>query len=73
MFRIIQEYNLSEHKIYNALETGLFWKFLRDKTYVRFFFEKKKTASGLMIAKQKLTFLSCVNCRSLHKLTALAI
>lgn len=70
LYRIIQELNLSHQQIYNADETGLFWKLLPEKTYVSL---SEKTAPGLKIAKQRLTFLGCTNATGQHKLTPLII
>nr|XP_022917821.1 jerky protein homolog-like [Onthophagus taurus] len=70
LYRITQELNLSHQQIYNADETGLIWKLLPEKTYVSL---SEKTAPGLKIAKQKLTFLGCTNATVQHKLTPLII
>lgn len=66
----IKKFDLTEHQIYNADETGLYWKLLPDKTYVAL---SEKTAPGLKIAKQRITFLGCVNASGSHKLTPLLI
>lgn len=68
--RIVQELNLNKHQIYNADETGLFWKLLPDKTYVA---ANEKTAKGLKVAKQRLSLLGCTNATGSHKLTPLVI
>lgn len=66
----IKELDLSDHQIYNADETGLYWKLLPDKTYVAL---HEKTAPGLKISKQRVTFLGCVNASGFHKLNPLLI
>ncbi|XP_045464241.1 jerky protein homolog-like [Harmonia axyridis] len=67
---LIQEHHLSNHQIYNADETGLFWKLLPDKTFVAL---SEKAAPGLKMAKQRITLLGCVNANGSHKLTPLLI
>ncbi|KAJ8932296.1 hypothetical protein NQ314_014789 [Rhamnusium bicolor] len=56
--------------IYNADETGLYWKLLPEKTYVS---SLEKTAPGRKTEKQTLTFLTCTNSISNHKLNPLVI
>lgn len=68
--KVIQEYDLNEHQLYNADETGLYWQLLPDKTYVSL---AEKTAPGLKIAKRRLTFLGCANASGLHKIKPLVI
>lgn len=68
--KVIEEHKLSKHQIYNADETGLYWKLLPDKTYVSL---SEKTAPGLKLAKQRITVLGCVNASGSHKLTPLVI
>lgn len=68
--KLIREHGFNEHQIYNADETGLFWRLLPDKTYVSL---AEKTAPGLKIAKQRITFLGCVNASGLHKIKPLVI
>ncbi|XP_031344576.1 jerky protein homolog-like [Photinus pyralis] len=68
--KIIKELDLTENQIYNADETGLYWKLLPDKTYVAL---HEKTAPGLKIAKQRVTFLGCLNATGSHRLTPLLI
>ena len=63
--RIVEEFNLSKHQIYNADDTGLFWKLLPDKTYVT---GNGKTAKSLKVTKQRLPLLGCINATRLHKL-----
>lgn len=58
--RVIQEHEFNEHQIYNADETGLYWRLLPDKTYVSL---AEKSASGLKISKQRITFLGCLGFR----------
>lgn len=68
--RVIEEYDLNEHQLYNADETGLYWQLLPDKTFVSV---AEKTAPGLKIAKRRVTFLGCTNASGLHKVKPLLI
>lgn len=68
--QMIRTQNLTHHQIYNADETGLYWKILPDKTYVS---SSEKTAPGLKQSKQRITFLGCTNASGSHKLTPLLI
>ena len=43
--------------IYNLDETGLFWKTLRDKSYV----QKGTRVRGRKLKKERVTILLCVN------------
>ncbi|XP_055371849.1 jerky protein homolog-like [Condylostylus longicornis] len=54
----IKQLNLAPDQIYNADETGLYWKLIPDKTYVS---NKEKNAPGRKVCKQRLTFLACTN------------
>lgn len=69
-FNKIKTLNLTHDQIYNADETGLYWKLLPDKTYV---LSSEKTASGLKQSKQRITLLGCANATGAHKLTPLII
>lgn len=67
---VIEKYELNEHQLYNADETGLYWQLLPDKTYVSL---TEKTAPGLKIAKRRVTFLGCANASGSHKIKPLLI
>lgn len=66
----IKELDLIPDQLYNADETGLYWKLLPDKTYVS---SAEKSAPGRKIPKQRLTFLACTNATGLHKIKPLVI
>lgn len=66
----IGELELSKDQIYNADESGLFYKLLPEKTYVAI---SEKSAPGMKIAKQRVTFLACTNASGNHKLKPLLI
>ncbi|XP_055371533.1 jerky protein homolog-like [Condylostylus longicornis] len=66
----IKQLNLAPDQIYNADETGLYWKLIPDKTYVS---NKEKNAPGRKVCKQRLTFLACTNASGDHKIRPLVI
>lgn len=67
---MIDDFGFCDNKLYNADETGLYWKMLPENAYVAL---SEKTAPGLKIAKQLLTLLGCANATALHKLNELVI
>lgn len=64
--RKIQEMGLSREQIYNADESGLFWRLLPTKTLAHF---GEKSAPGRKIGKERITFMPCANATANHKLT----
>lgn len=66
----IKEMDLCQEQIYNADESGLYWKLLPTKTYVTL---QQKQAPGRKSEKQRITFLSCANASGKHKLKMLVI
>lgn len=66
----IKELDLCEDQIYNADESGLFYKSLPDKTYV---VNAEKTAPGTKMMKQRITFLACTNASGTHKIKPLVV
>jgi hypothetical protein len=66
----VTELQLSLEQIYNADESGLYWKLLPDKTYVS---SLEKTAPGRKAEKQRVTFLACTNASGSHKVKLLVI
>ncbi|XP_066261193.1 jerky protein homolog-like [Euwallacea similis] len=67
---IIEKGNLVNEQIYNADETGLFWRLLPDKTLVK---SDEKSAPGRKAEKARLTFLACTNATGAHKIRPLVI
>jgi Tc5 transposase DNA-binding domain len=51
--KIIQERNLTPDQVYNADESGLFWRVLPSKTLAH---SGEKSASGMKISKERITF-----------------
>ncbi|XP_037823997.1 jerky protein homolog-like [Lucilia sericata] len=68
--QIILENNLPKDAIFNADETGLFWKVLPDKTYVH---SGERSAPGRKISKERITVLVCSNASGSKKIKPLLI
>ncbi|XP_055910863.1 jerky protein homolog-like [Eupeodes corollae] len=68
--KTIHELQLSQNQIYNADESGLFWKLLPEKTYVA---REEKTSPGRKVEKARITFLACTNATGLHKIKPMII
>lgn len=66
----IKELNLPLDAIFNADETGLYWKLLPDNTYVH---ASETSAPGRKISKERITFLACSNATGKLKLKPLII
>ncbi|XP_039967599.1 jerky protein homolog-like [Bactrocera tryoni] len=66
----MEELGLSREQVYNANESGLFWKLFPQKTYVS---PLEKTAPGAKMEKQRITFLCCSNAEGSHQLKLLVI
>lgn len=66
----IEEMGLCKDQLYNADESGLFWKLLPEKTYVS---TLEKSAPGAKTEKQRFTFLCCANASGTHRLKLLVI
>lgn len=66
----IDEMQLSKDQLYNADESGLYWKLLPEKSYVS---ASEKTAPGTKTEKQRITFLCCANASGRHRLKLLVI
>lgn len=55
---IIKSKNYSPHQVFNADETGLFWKKMPRRTYLS---KSERTASGFKAAKDRVSILFCSN------------
>ncbi|XP_037047941.1 tigger transposable element-derived protein 1-like [Bradysia coprophila] len=53
-----EESGYNDHQIFNADETGLFWKKMPKRTYVA---KTEKRAPGFKVAKDRLSLLFCSN------------
>ncbi|GFX82492.1 tigger transposable element-derived protein 1 [Trichonephila clavipes] len=56
--KIIVDGNYSADQVFNADETGLYWKKLPNRTYIT---KDEKTASGHKASKDRVTLLLCSN------------
>lgn len=61
---------ITDAQLYNADESGLFFRLLPDRTFVA---ASEKTAPGRKFAKERITFLLCANADGSHKLNPLII
>lgn len=61
---------ITNNQIYNADESGLYWKLLPTKTFVS---SDEKMAPGRKLAKDRLTFMVCTNASGTHKVKLLVI
>lgn len=56
--KIIEDGGYSPDQVFNADETGLFWKKMPDRTYIA---KSEKKASGFKASKDRVTLLLCSN------------
>ncbi|GFW82649.1 tigger transposable element-derived protein 1 [Trichonephila clavipes] len=56
--KIIEDRDYSADQVFNAYETGLYWKKLPNRTYIA---KDEKTASGHKASKDRVTLLLCSN------------
>ncbi|XP_015187494.1 PREDICTED: jerky protein homolog-like [Polistes dominula] len=66
----VEELGLLPDQIYNADESGLFWRLLPNKTFV---FSKEASTPGRKVIKDRITFMPCSNATGTHKLDLLVI
>lgn len=62
--QVMHDLNLKPQKLYNADETGLFWKMLPEKTLAH---SKENTAPGRKSSKERITISPCSNSDGSHK------
>ncbi|GFX52451.1 tigger transposable element-derived protein 1 [Trichonephila clavipes] len=58
LVKIIEDGDYSADQVFNADETGLYWKKLPNRTYIA---KDEKTASGHKVSKDRVTLLLCSN------------
>nr|XP_022900859.1 tigger transposable element-derived protein 2-like [Onthophagus taurus] len=68
--KFVMSEDLSPEQIYNADESGLFWKCLPTHTLA---FESEHKAAGHKSSKERITILPCSNAAGTHKLKLLVI
>lgn len=61
---------LSHEQVYNADESGLYWKCLPTRTLA---FERERQAPGHKTSKERVTIMSCSNVTGTHKLRLVVI
>ncbi|XP_022172011.1 jerky protein homolog-like [Myzus persicae] len=61
----LSKLNLSPDQVYNADESGLFWKMLPLKTLAA---QSEKSAPGHKSSKERLTIMTCSNTTGSHKI-----
>lgn len=66
----MNEMNITENQLYNADESGLYYRMLPNKTFVA---ATEKTAPGRKSAKERVTFMLCANADGTHKTKVLVI
>ncbi|XP_029404952.2 jerky protein homolog-like [Bactrocera dorsalis] len=66
----MDEMGITEAQLYNADESGLFYRMLPDRTFVA---ATEKTAPGRKILKERITFMLCANADGSHKLKPMVI
>ncbi|XP_053989837.1 jerky protein homolog-like, partial [Hylaeus volcanicus] len=66
----IDEMQLTKEQVYNADETGLYYRLLPEYTYVS---EDEKVAAGHKKAKERVSILLCSNATGTHKVKPLVI
>lgn len=66
----IDDMGISENQLYNADESGLYFRMLPQKTYVA---SQEKSAPGRKTAKERLTFMLTANADGSHKVRPLVI
>lgn len=66
----LQRENLQPDQIYNADETGLYWKCLPTKTLASM---REKSAPGHKSSKERITVMCCGNASGTHKMKLLVI
>lgn len=66
----IVELGLCDEQVYNADESGLFYKLLPKKSYVH---QAEASAPGRKLLKNRITFMPCANAAGTHKLKLLVL
>lgn len=66
----MQAMGITEEQLYNADESGLYYRLLPNKTFVA---ANEKNAPGRKTPKERVTFMLCANSDGSHKLKTLVI
>ncbi|GFQ94976.1 tigger transposable element-derived protein 1 [Trichonephila clavata] len=70
LVKIIEDGGYCPDQVFNADETGLFWKKMPSGTFIA---KSEKTASGFKAAKDRVTFLLCSNASGARMLKPLML
>ncbi|GFR15032.1 tigger transposable element-derived protein 1 [Trichonephila clavata] len=70
LVKIIEDGGYCPDQVFNADETGLFWKKMPSRTFIA---KSEKTASGFKAAKDRVTFLLCSNASEARMLKPLML
>jgi hypothetical protein len=62
---LMEKFNLTPEQIYNADESGLFWKMMPSTTLAA---QSEKSAPGHKSSKERLTIMTCSNASGAHKI-----
>ena len=68
--KLVKEHNLTPEQIYNADETGLYWRAVPRSTLVT---AEEHVVAGIKEAKERVTVLVCLNAAGTHKYTLLFV
>jgi hypothetical protein len=66
----VEKEGYSQDSVYNADESGLFWKALPRKSLVSC---QEHAARGFKVSKERVTIMTCANAAGTHKLPLLLI
>lgn len=67
---LFREGNYDYVNVYNADESGLYWRVLPEKTLA---FQDEKQADGSKLHKERLTIMVCANSTGCHKIPILGL
>ena len=68
--KVIREKNLTAEQVYNADESGLYWRLLADYTLAS---GNEQSAPGRKMMKMRITFMPCANADGTYKLELLVV
>lgn len=66
----MNDLNLDPLQVYNADESGLFWRVMPNKTFVSC---NEKSVPGRKVSKERVTILPCANAAGTHALKMVVI
>ncbi|XP_070550400.1 jerky protein homolog-like [Ptychodera flava] len=70
LHEIIEKESYTPEQLYNADESGLYWKLLPRKTLAA---SSEKSAPGFKVSKDRVTVMGCANASGTHKLPPVII